>query len=141
MAVVDTSFLIALVDETDRFHDDAARTELVGPHLLVPGEVWIEFCQWVMRFVHGRPARDLLESLLSGPFDIRAPLDAQGLARAALAAETHQARLAKAGHKPLSLFDVVVCETAMRQHESVLTFDQGILHAVRSNMFPGARLA
>lgn len=141
MAVVDTSFLIALVKADDHFHQDADLTRLRTEHLLVPWEVWVEFCEVIQRFADARRARAVLDSVLAGPFEIRRLLEAEELAEMVASAEPLQTRLARAGRKPLSLFDLVVCRVAQRLKESILTFDSSIMLAVQSKWLPGTRLA
>ena len=80
MAIVDTSFLIALQDEDDHFHRRAKETPLIGDRFLVPWEIWIECCQTLMRMVPGRQAAAAVSSVLHGPFHVDKVLSAEEIA-------------------------------------------------------------
>lgn len=138
MAILDTSFLAALMDRDDRFHPEAKKTPLHGDQLLIPWEVWLEFVQLMLR--SAREAQPVLESIQEGPFDIQrllSPTDLQSI----VALEPRIRReLANHGHRPLTVFDLIVCFLAQRHRDRILTFDRGIIEAVRLRLFPGARI-
>lgn len=141
VAVVDTSFLVALHFEGDRFHRAAVGTELAGDRFLIPLEIWTEYADVVIRLAPPSQVSDLLASTASGPFGVQPvfrPEEYPWLARRAVHA---RATLARSRRKPLSFFDVVVCAAAERFREPILTFDDGITDAIRAKLFPGARLA
>lgn len=140
MVVVDTSFLVALHFEGDRFHRAALEVPLGGDRFLVPREIWTEFADVAMRLAP-RGAERILTSAQEGPFDIQAVLDADEYAGLIARSHAAQAAARRAGRRPLSLFDLVVCSVAQRFREEILTFDNGIVEAVRTRAFPGARLA
>lgn len=141
MPVVDTSFLIALVKEDDRFHREIDVNSLRGEHLLVPWEIWVEFCEVIRRFARGPDVARVLESIRAGPFEIRAMVTEEELAEIVASSAVVQSRIAKAGFRPLSIFDLVVGHVAKRMKDSILTFDKGIEFCVRSGIWRGARLA
>ena len=140
MAIVDTSFLIALQDEDDHFHRRAKETPLIGDRFLVPWEIWIECCQTLMRMVPGRQAAAAVSSVLHGPFHVDKVLSAEEIAALVARSEAVQRVLKRLGHRPLSLFDLIVCAVAQRYRESILTFHEGMIAAVQHRLFPGARI-
>jgi predicted nucleic acid-binding protein len=140
LAVIDTSFLIALQDAADRFHDDAAAAPLLQEAALIPAEIWTEYC-WFLSRRSGPHVAAAVENLLRGPFIVRPLLEAQDLASLAASVEGLARKMQTLGHRPLSLFDVVVCTVAQRLRDSVRTFDEGIKAAIRARFFPGARIA
>lgn len=138
MAVTDTSFLVALVDEDDKFHKQALAKLPAGERLFVPWEIWIEFSQWVMRYAPERSRADILESVSTGPFQVRPIVDLEASKRLVGAGDAIHVRLARKGFATLTLFDLVVCWASQRLHERIFTFDLGIEYAVRAKLFPGA---
>lgn len=139
MAVVDTSFLVALHDRRDLFHQEAQRTPLSGQRLLVPCEVWQEFSQVTMRTWPPEEAKKRLADARAGPFDIRHATSPDDLPHWVGAARPVQQHLEKLGRKPMTLVDFVVCRLAQRLREAVLTFDEGMGEALANHVFPGAR--
>lgn len=140
MAIVDTSFLVALTDRRDRFHEEARATPLVGDRFLVPFEVWVEYAQTILRRLEPPLAESVLRDILAGPFIVQKVTEPEDHADFVSVAGPAQARLRAGGRRPLSFIDLVVCQLAKRYHESILTFDEGIKFAVQSRLFPGARL-
>ena len=140
MAVLDTSFLIAKIKADDRFHEEAGDADLAGHPLWIPAEIWLEFCELTGRSLGGL-AKMFQNSVLEQPFQIRAFLDPTDLVRLTERNEQLRPLLLRAGLSPLSLFDLVVCLVAQRLNDAILTFDQGIIWAVRNRHFPGARIA
>lgn len=141
MAIVDTSFLVALHFDGDGFHQQAIKHRLVGDRFLVPSEIWAEYADVVLRLAVPSRVRDVLRSTLEGPFDVQSILRAKDyalVAERAVGARTWAARMSR---RPLSVFDLVVCFVAERFREPVLTFDEGMAAAIRAKLFPGARLA
>lgn len=138
--ILDTSFLIALHSPADRFHAQASRTDLFGDRLLIPAEVWVEFCEFIGLRASRDEATVTLENVRKGPFAVESLLDHDQIADIALRLRSHAESLALADLRPLTLTDAVVCELASRFRESVLTFDRGMMHAIQEGLFPGARL-
>ncbi len=82
-----------------------------------------------------------LASVLEGPFDVQKVLTAEEIRDLVDRSHGVQERLRRRGAKPVSLFDLVVLTLAARYREGILTFDEGMLAAIRGKMFPGARVA
>lgn len=140
MTVVDSSFLVALQDEDDLFHEEATRRPLWGDRFLVPREIWVEYCQYLMR---ARPAPEraaALNSLREGVFDVQSVLEPTELATLAADSDDVQTRLQDLGHRPLTLYDLVVLHIASRFGEKVYTFDKAMVAAIQEGLFPGAHL-
>ncbi|HLE46710.1 MAG TPA: PIN domain-containing protein [Candidatus Thermoplasmatota archaeon] len=138
MAVIDTSFLIALNDINDRFHEEAAGAPLFQEAAFLPAEIWMEYC--LVLTVRPRHQASVLENTLRGPFVVRPVLEPSELASLAASVPAFGHKMKRLGFKPLTLFDLVVCTVAQRLRESIRTFDEGMKAAVRARMFPGARL-
>lgn len=138
LAVIDTSFLIALNDANDRFHAEARSAPLLQEAALLPAEIWTEYC-WVLS-MRPRHQAAILENTLEGPFVVRPVLEAQELASLSAAVPLFAEKMKRLGYKPLTLFDLVVCTVAQRLRDSIRTFDEGMKAAVRARMFPGARI-
>lgn len=132
---------MALQNRADRFHKVAREFPLHGDRFLIPWEVWVEYVEVLMRVLPANPVEQALSSTLAGPFEVRKILDARDFLGIAERAQRIRAHSALSGGKPMSIFDVVVCSIAERYREAILTFDQGIVEAVRSKLFPGARIA
>jgi predicted nucleic acid-binding protein len=140
LVVIDTSFLIALQDTGDLFHEDAVAAPILQEAALLPAEIWTEYC-WFLSRRSGPHVAAAVENLLKGPFIVRPFLEAHELASLAASVEGFARRMKSLGHRPLSLFDIVVCTVAQRLRDSVRTFDEGIKAAIRARFFPGARIA
>lgn len=138
--IADTSFLVALHSPGDKHHATARKVNLYRDRILIPSPIWYEFCQTVGLRLPAETAKRVLANATDGPFameDVLTPDQAAALAtRLRPIAET----LARQEHRPLSLFDAVVCQISAQYREPILTYDDGIVAAVRSNLFPGARL-
>lgn len=141
MAIVDTSFLVALHFEGDRFHRQALKHRLIGDRFLVPSEIWAEYTDVVLRLAPPSRVRDVLASTLEGPFHVQSVLRPEDYALVADRAVPARAWAVRTSRRPLSLFDLVVCLVAERFREPVLTFDEGMAFAIRAQLFPGARMA
>lgn len=141
IVIVDSSFLVALVHESDYFHREAVRTLPKGDRLLIPGEVWVEFVDVMARLLPPEKLEEIGGSVLKGPFQVQPLMQAEGLMKLAARGKHLQSASRRRGRKPLSIFDLVVCGTAERFREGVLTFDEGIIEVVRAKLFPGARIA
>jgi predicted nucleic acid-binding protein len=140
MTVVDTSYLIALSDATDLFHDQASAKPRHGDRFLVPWEIWLEFCQVLMRTQPEHHIREATARLRRGPFHIDRVLDEDDLSQIAATSARAQKAVQSMGHRPLTVFDLVVLTIAARFKENVYTFDQSMIAAIRQGLFPGARL-
>lgn len=138
MAVLDTSFLAALMDCDDRFHKEAKAIPLHGDRLVVPWEIWLEFAQLMLRSTP--EAQRVLESVRDGPFDIQQLISSADLQTLVALEPRVRRELARRDLRPLSLFDLIVCLIAQRHRDRILTFDQGIVEAIRLRLFPGARI-
>jgi predicted nucleic acid-binding protein len=142
VTVIDTSFLLALIDKADRWHNEAAGRPLHGDRLLIPWEIWIEFCNVLATRLASTDAREVMEAIASGPFDIRHVLTVEDTVEILNDLEDVRKRM-EGDRIPsvLTFFDLVVCRLAQRFKEGILTFDQGIVRAVKASLFPGARIA
>lgn len=141
MALVDTSFLLALQVTHDRFHQDALATPLYGDRFLIPWEIWTEYCHYVALHFDAPVAGKMARSILDGPFQVENALDSSAACDVLAHAGPVQAKVKALGFRPLTFFDLVVGSLAARFKESVLTFDEGIKAAIRARAFPGARLS
>lgn len=141
IVIVDTSFLVALQNRDDHFHEPARQVPLHGDRFLVPWEVWVEYADVLMRALPPDLVEQALASTLEGPFEIRHVLEPQDFPKLAGRSGKIQARMAGSRRKPMSFFDLVVCLVAERYRDAILTYDQGIMAAIRGQLFPGARLA
>lgn len=141
IAIVDTSFLVALHNGDDRFHEAATNTPLHGDRFLIPWEIWIEFVDVLLRVLPLKTAAQVLASTLEGPFEVRAVLQPEEFPILAAKSEKLRQAVSRTAGKGLSIFDLVVCTVAGRFREAILTFDGGITAAVKARLFPGARIA
>lgn len=141
ITIVDTSFLVALQDEDDRFHGEALGTSLTGDRFLIPPEVWAEHMQVLLRRFAPPDVGAFMRNLLEGPFIVEPGVaSADTVALVGKAGEVF-AWCREQGRPPLTIFDLIVCWTAQRFREAILSFDDGIREAVRARLFPGARIA
>jgi predicted nucleic acid-binding protein len=123
LAVVDTSFLMALLNEGDRFHSSARSESEKARDYLIPNEAWSE----TLGVVHRRNG-------FVASVRFRAWLDAQSRVRIGFSGEREH-RLAwrlyveKAGR--ISFTDALVVAWARLEGADLLTFDaeQGIAAA------------
>lgn len=140
MAILDTSFLLARLKADDRFHAEATAADLSGAVPWIPAEVWVEFCEVTGRFM-GAAAKMFQASVLEQAYQVRKFLEPEDLVRLTERNEALKPLMRKADLAPLTLSDLVVCLVAQRLNDAILTFDQGIIWAVKNRHFPGARIA
>lgn len=140
MAVADTSFLVALGKDDDRFHDAALSHPKAYQGVDVPAEIWFEFLWVASRVLNSRRLREIASNLLDGPYRVQPSLKPEDAAGIACDHADVNERLARLKLGPLSLYDHVVCVVAARRKDEILTFDEGIIAAIRAKLFPGARI-
>jgi predicted nucleic acid-binding protein len=141
VAVADTSFLVALGKDDDRFHEAARSHPKAYQGADIPAEIWFEFLWVASRVLNGRRLREIAANLLEGPYRVQPSLKPQDVAEIASEHADVNDRLARLKLGALSLYDHVVCVVAARRKDEILTFDDGIVAAVRAKLFPGARIA
>lgn len=141
MAVVDTSFLIALHRTSDRFSAAAREHPRLYAGGIVLPEIWTEFLTVISRFYSGAEVRQVVASALEGPFRVAPLLSAAQSGDLAAQLRSANEKLAQKEIKPLSFFGFLVCTVARQRRDEILTFDDGMIAAVKAKMFPGARIA
>ncbi len=139
--IADTSFLVALHSPGDKHHSKARKVNLYRDRVLIPAPIWYEFCQTIGLRLPAETAKRVLANATDGPFAVEDVLTRDQAAMLATRLRPIAEALAKQEERPLSLFDAVVCQISAQNREPILTYDDGIAAAVRSNLFPGARIA
>lgn len=114
MAVLDTSFLIALERQEQKAQAKMNTLQDAGLPVLVPAAVWLEYLSGIPARIREQAARILAQGCDVVPFD-------QGLADRAV---LWQDELMRQG-KPLGWHDLQVAATALQRHEELVTYDQG----------------
>lgn len=140
MTIIDTSYLIALQQTNDKFHEEALKKPLWGDRFLIPAEIWVEYLQTLMRQVDAHQVAPAAHSILNHVFQVHDVLTPEDCIRLADEAQEIQEPLTKRGHGPLTIYDLVVLHLADRLREKVYTFDKAMIAAIHEGLFPGARL-
>ena len=127
--------------QDDKFHSVVAGERLLGHRRIVLHEILLEFVTVMVRRMPSRKLKDLLGRLAEGPTEIRGGAGLTDVATWCARADEAYQSLRAIGHGPLSLQDLILLGTSQRLREPILTFDEGIIAAVKARLFPGALLA
>lgn len=119
MAILDTTFLVALQRGEQAALDLLSEFRQFGAPLRVPAAVWVEYLSGFPPGSRSRVTQELTNSCVFEPFD-RAQADA---------AARLQHELAKGG-LPLSWHDLQIAATAFVAGEPLLTSDEGFQRVV-----------